>query len=109
MTVPIRRSSVASAMMRSSMDDADALTGLKLLVVGGDLAAVGPARDRFAALGAQVTALVGGADDVARAVAAEPPTAVLAVDGTEAELRPRLDPFGLAAGPPVIGLPALAA
>jgi putative two-component system response regulator len=84
----------------------DALTGLRLLVAGGDLAAVGPARDRLAALGAQVTALVGDAEDVARAAAAELPEAVLAADGTEAALRARLDPFSLGAGPPVIGLPA---
>ena len=104
MTVPMRRSSVASAMMRTSMDDT--LTGLRLLVAGGDLAAVGPARDRLAALGAQVTALVGDAEDVARAAAADVPEAVLAADGTEAAMRARLDPFGLGAGPPVIGLPA---
>ncbi len=84
----------------------DALTGLRLLVAGGDLAAVGPARDRLASLGAQVTALVGDAEDVARAAAAEVPDAVLAADGTEAALRTRLDPFSLGAGPPVIGLPA---
>ena len=53
-----------------------------------------------------MTALVGDAEDVARAVAAEPPEAVLAADGTEAALRARLDPFALGAGPPVIGLPA---
>jgi putative nucleotidyltransferase with HDIG domain len=102
MTVPIRRSSVASAMMRLSMDDA--LTGLRLLVAGGDLAAVAPARDRLAALGADVTALVGDADDVARAVAAEPPQAVLAADGLISALHARLDPFGVKAGPPIVPL-----
>ena len=40
--------------MRTSMDDADALAGLRLLVAGGDLATVRPARDRLAALGADV-------------------------------------------------------
>src|SRR5687767_10169058 len=107
MTVPIRRSSVSSAMMRSSMDDAGALAGLRLLVAGGDVAAVGPARDRLAALGADVAALVGDAEDVARAVAAEPPEAVLAADGTQDAIRARLDPYGLGAGPPVIAVPAV--
>src|SRR3954454_12892574 len=102
MTEPMRRSSVASAMMRTSMDDADALTGLRLLVAGEALTTVQPARDRLAALRADVAALVGDAEDVARAVAAAPPAAVLAADGTETALRTRLDPFGLGAGPPVI-------
>src|SRR3954454_15229575 len=106
MTVPIRRSSVASAMMRTSMDDADALAGLRLLVTGGELAAVQGARDRLAALGADVAALGGDAEDVARAGAAAGPAAVLAADGTDAALRARLDPFGLGAVPPVIALPA---
>ena len=88
--------------MRLSMDDA--LTGLRLLVAGGDLAAVRPARDRLAALGADVTALVGDAEDVAGAVLAEPPQAVLAADGLVESLRARLDPFGVEAGPPVVAL-----
>jgi putative nucleotidyltransferase with HDIG domain len=82
----------------------DALTGLRLLVAGGDLAAVAPARDRLAALGADVTALVGDADDVARAVAAQPPQAVLAADGLISALHARLDPFGVEAGPPIVPL-----
>jgi putative nucleotidyltransferase with HDIG domain len=91
------------------MDDADALAGLRLLVTGGHMSAVQPLRDRLAALGADVSALVGDPEGVARAVAAHPPAAVVAADGIEAALRPRLDPFGLAAGPPVIGLGALVA
>ena len=98
MTVPMRRSSVASAMMRSSMDDADALAGLRLLVAGGDLAAVQAAQARLAALGADATALAGDVDALARAAAAAPPAAVLAVDALEAPLRARLDPFGLERG-----------
>jgi putative nucleotidyltransferase with HDIG domain len=83
-------------------NDAAALAGLKLLVAGGDLAAVGPVRDRLSALGADVVAVVGDAEGVARAVAERPPAAVLAVDGIEPELRARLDPFGLEAGPTVL-------
>src|SRR5258705_427864 len=67
MTEPIRRSSLASAMMRSSMDDADALAGLRLLVAGGDLAAVQAAQTRLAELGADATALAGDVEALARA------------------------------------------
>jgi putative nucleotidyltransferase with HDIG domain len=95
--------------MRSSMDDADALAGLRLLVAGADPEVVQPVRVRLSALGADATALAGDPDAVARSVAAEPPSAVLAVDGSEAALRDRLDPFGLETGPPVIGLEALVA
>jgi putative nucleotidyltransferase with HDIG domain len=92
--------------MRSSMDDADALAGLRLLVAGGDLAAVQAAQARLAALGADVTALAGDVEALARAAAAAPPAAVVAVDAEDA-LRERLDPFEMRAGPPVIGLRAL--
>jgi putative nucleotidyltransferase with HDIG domain len=96
-------------MMRTSMDEADSLAGLRLLVAGGDLSAVQAAQGRLAALGADVTALAGDVDALARAATASPPAAVLAVDGLERPLRERLDPFGLGAGPPVIGLHALIA
>src|SRR3954471_6188063 len=103
MTVPIRRSSVASAMMRSSMDDG-ALAGLRLIVAGGELGAVKPVRDRLAALGADVSALVGDAEELARAVAAAPPHAVLADHVTQAQLQACLDPLGLRSGPVVIAM-----
>src|SRR3954469_16046359 len=114
MTEPIRRSSLASAMMRSSMDDADALAGLRLLVAGGDLAAVQAAQGRLDALGADVTALAGDVEALARAATARPapaslPAAIVAVDATEEQLRERLDPFDLKQGPPVIGLRAITA
>src|SRR3954447_25371620 len=99
MTVPIRRSSAASAMMRSSMDD---LAGLRLVVAGGALAGVQPVRDRLSAQGAEVRALVGDVEQLARAVAAEPPEAIAVDAASEAALRARLDPLGLHAGPPVI-------
>jgi putative nucleotidyltransferase with HDIG domain len=86
------------------MDDDDALAGLRLLVAGGDLGAVQAAQGRLAALGADATALAGDVEALARAATAAPPAAVLAVDGLEGPLRERLDPFGLDAGPPVIGL-----
>jgi putative nucleotidyltransferase with HDIG domain len=88
------------------MDDADALAGLRLLVAGGDLAAVQAAQARLAALGADVTALAGDVEALARAATAAPPAAIVAVDAEDA-LSERLDPFGLRAGPPVIGLRSL--
>src|SRR3954453_3663843 len=109
MTEPIRRSSLASAMVRSSMDAADALAGLRLLVAGGDLAAVQAAQGRLAALGADVTALAGDVEALARAATGSPPAAIVAVDATEEQLRERLDPFDLKQGPPVIGLRAITA
>ncbi|HET6551339.1 MAG TPA: HD domain-containing phosphohydrolase [Solirubrobacter sp.] len=84
------------------MDDAAALAGLRLLVAGGDLSVVGPVRDRLTALGADVVAIVGDYDGVARAVAETPPAAVLAAPGIEPQLRARLDPFGIEAGPPIV-------
>ncbi len=95
--------------MRTSMDDADALAGLRLLVAGGDLAAVQVVGARLAALGADATALAGDIDALARAAESGRPSAVLALDGAEAPLRARLDPFGLHHAPLVIGLDALAA
>src|SRR4051794_39899476 len=109
MTEPIRRSSLASAMMRSSMDDADALAGLRLLVAGGDLAAVQAAQTRLAELGADATALAGDVEALARAAIASPPAAIVVVDATESRLRDRLDPFALKQGPAVIGLDAIVA
>ena len=91
------------------MDDADALAGLRLLVAGGDLAAVQSAQARLDALGADATALAGDVEALARAATASPPAAVIAVDATEQALRERLDPFGLDQGPPVIGIGTLTA
>ena len=91
------------------MDDADPLAGLRLLVAGGDLAAVQSTQARLDALGADATALAGNVEALARAATASLPAAVIAVDATEDALRERLDPFGLKGGPPVIGLRTLTA
>src|ERR687883_1497936 len=99
MTVPMRGSSLESAMIRS-MEHA-ALAGLRLIVAGEDLGQVQAVRERLAALGADATALAGDADAVARAAVADPPAAILALDGIEGGLRARLDPFRLESGPPV--------
>ena len=91
------------------MDDADALAGLRLLVAGGDLAAVQAAQTRLAELGADATALAGDVEALARAAIASPPAAIVVVDATESRLRDRLDPFDLKQGPAVIGLDAIVA
>ena len=95
--------------MRFSMDDADPLAGLRLLVAGGDLAAVQSTQARLDALGADATALAGNVEALARAAVASPPAAVIAVDATGLALGERLDPFGLNHGPPVIALDTLTA
>jgi putative nucleotidyltransferase with HDIG domain len=85
------------------------LAGLRLIVAGQDLGQVQTVRDQLAALGAEATALAGDADAVARAAVADPPAAILALDGIEGGLRERLDPFGLESGPPVFALHTVSA
>jgi putative nucleotidyltransferase with HDIG domain len=94
--------------MPASMDDADALGGITVLVAGEDAGTVQAVTARLATLGADAAALAGEIDGVARAAAADPPAVVLAVGDSEARVRARLDPFGLELGPPVIGLDAVA-
>ena len=81
------------------MDD---LAGLRLVVAGGDFSAVQPVRDRLAAQGADVRALVGDVDELVRAVAADPPEAIVVDTASEEELRFRLDPLRMQTGPPVV-------
>src|SRR5919199_2699784 len=107
MTVPMRGSSLGSAMIRS-MEHAW-LAGLRLIVAGEDLGQVQTVRQQLAALGAEATALAGDADAVARAAVADPPAPILALDGIEGRLRGRLDPFGLETGPPVFALASVSA
>jgi HD-GYP domain-containing protein (c-di-GMP phosphodiesterase class II) len=85
------------------------LAGLRLIVAGHDLGQVQAVRERLAALGAEATALAGDADAVARAAVADPPAAILALDGIEGGLRARLDPFDLETGPPVLALQTVSA
>jgi putative nucleotidyltransferase with HDIG domain len=91
-------------MMRTSMEDGAVLAGLRLVVAGAELSGVQGVRDRLAAQGADVRALVGDLEEVARAVAAEPPEAIVADAGDAAALRERLDPLRLDIGPAVIAL-----
>ena len=89
--------------MRSSMDD---LAGLRLVIAGEDVVAVQPVHDRLAAQGADVRVRVGDLDTLVRALADDPPEAIVAHPRIEDELRARLDPLGLETGPPVISDPA---
>jgi putative nucleotidyltransferase with HDIG domain len=89
--------------MRSSMDD---LAGLRLVIAGEDVVAVQPVHDRLAAQGADVRVRVGDLDTLVRALAEDPPEAIVAHPQIEDELRARLDPLGLETGPPVISDPA---
>src|ERR1700759_3137703 len=57
-------------MMPSSMEDADALGGMTVLVAGDDLGTVQAVRARLSALGADATALAGDVEAIARAAAA---------------------------------------
>jgi HD-GYP domain-containing protein (c-di-GMP phosphodiesterase class II) len=87
----------------------DALNGLRVLVAGNDPAKAEAARSGLAAEGA--LAEVCAADPAAVAALAAtgaPPAAVLAIEGTEESLRTGLDPLGLDAGPPVIGVADIA-
>jgi len=88
--------------MRTSMDD---LAGLRLVVAGGDLAAVRTVQAQLVTRGADVRTLVGDVDDLVRAVATDPPEAIVAHPEVEAELRGRLDPLGMGTGPPVVSDP----
>src|SRR6478672_3234349 len=100
MTLPMRGSSVASAMMRSIMD---ALNGLRVLVAGMDDRTVEAARSGLAAQGASAEICAPEPAAVAAAFGhGRMPAAVLALDGSESVLRAGLDPLGLEAGPPVV-------
>jgi response regulator RpfG family c-di-GMP phosphodiesterase len=92
-------------MMPNSME---ALRGTRLLLVGpdGDAMAV---RARLEAAGAVVAASVADAEAAVRATLAEAPAAVVALGGSEEEVRERLDPLRLGGGPPVITLAELVA
>src|SRR3954454_3416160 len=100
MTFPMRGSSVASAMMPTSMD---ALNGLRGLVAGNEARSVEAARYRQASQGASAEICPHAQSAVAAAFGrGRLRAAVLALDGSESTLRAGLDPLGLEAGPPVV-------
>src|SRR5215210_65628 len=81
----------------------DTLSGLRVLVAGDDPKTVEVARSGLAAQGA--VAEVCAADPAAVATLAAsgaPPSAIVALEGSEEALRAGLDPLGLEAGPPVV-------
>jgi hypothetical protein len=80
----------------------DALRGLRVLVAGEDHKTLDAARSGLAAEGAIAQVCEAEAGAVVAAVAAGPPDAVLALDGSEERLRTGLDPLGLELGPPVV-------
>src|SRR5262245_55402345 len=85
----------------------EGLAGTRVLIlVGAERAAAAALRERLAAAGCPKVALAADHDAaVARAVA-EPPDAIVAMEGAET-LRERLDPFTLDGAPPVVALTEL--
>ncbi len=81
----------------------DALTGLRVLVAGSDPLVVEAARSGLAAEGALAEVCAPDPQAVVAASASgQPPSAVLALNGSEGALRAGLDPLGLEAGPPIV-------
>src|SRR6478672_12486781 len=101
MTVPMRASSIDSAMMPTSME---ALAGITLLLAGDDHETVAALRAWVALGGATARACSADPDDIAGAVSDEPPDVVLVLGSTADAVAKRLDPLGLELGPAVVPL-----
>jgi HD-GYP domain-containing protein (c-di-GMP phosphodiesterase class II) len=87
------------------MDDLSlgpSLASTKVLIAGGDPGAADRLRAELAAGGLVATDVAADVDAAARQAAARPPDAILALGGIERALHERLDPLGLAQGPPVV-------
>jgi putative nucleotidyltransferase with HDIG domain len=82
----------------------DTLAGITLLLAGDDADAGTALRGWLALAGASVAAAGTAPDDLADALAAEVPDAIVVLDGAAEHVRRALDPFGLAAGPAVIAV-----
>jgi putative nucleotidyltransferase with HDIG domain len=86
------------------MDD-DALAGTRVLVIGGNREAAESLRAQLTAAGSPSVDLVPALELVAPQAAAAQPQVVLSLRDTDpADVRARLDPLGLDAGPPVVPL-----
>jgi response regulator RpfG family c-di-GMP phosphodiesterase len=85
----------------------DAVAGMRLLLAGDDAAAVADLRGAVALAGAVPAACSSDPEEVAAAVAKDPPSAVIAVDADVAAVRSRLDPLGFGGGPEVVDLEEL--
>jgi hypothetical protein len=81
----------------------DALAGLRLLLVGAEPEERDSQRAELTRAGAHARVAGSDPDEVAGAVAADPPAAVLVIDGDLPRIRSRLDPLGLGGGPLVLG------
>jgi putative nucleotidyltransferase with HDIG domain len=101
MTVPMRASSIDSAMMPPSME---ALAGITLLLAGDDHETVAALRAWASLGGATARACSADPEDVAGTVADQPPDVVLLVGGSPEAVAGRLDPLRLELGPPVVAL-----
>src|SRR4051812_4298229 len=101
MTVPMRASSIDSAMMPTSME---ALAGITLLLAGDDQQTVAALRAWVALGGATARACSADPEDVAAAITSAPADVVLVVGGDAEAVNQRLDPLRLEAGPPVVPL-----
>jgi putative nucleotidyltransferase with HDIG domain len=85
------------------------LSGTRVLImVGTDRVAAAAMRERLVAAGCPAVALAADHDAAVARAAAEPPDAIVALEGADA-LRARLDPFSLDDAPPVVGPAALGA
>src|SRR4051794_30515723 len=101
MTVPMRASSIDSAMMPLSME---ALTGITLLLAGDDAETVAALRAWVSLGGATARASSADPEDVAATVVSESPDVVLLIGGVAEEVSARIDPLGLGLGPPLVEL-----
>jgi putative nucleotidyltransferase with HDIG domain len=80
------------------------LAGTRVLImVGGERIAAATLRERLMAAGCPAVALAADHDAAVARAAAEPPDAIVALEGAEA-LRARLDPLALDDAPPVLGM-----
>src|SRR3954467_4894144 len=101
MTVPMRASSIDSAMMLTSME---ALAGITLLLAGDDHETVAALRAWVALGGATARACAADPEEVAAAVSANPPDVVLVLGAGADAVAQRLDPLKLEGGPPIVPL-----
>src|SRR3954453_9683112 len=101
MTVPMRASSIDSAMMPTSME---ALAGITLLLAGDDHETVAALRAWVALGGASARACAADPEEVAAAVVEQRPDVVLVLGSNADAVARRPAPLAREAGPPVVPL-----
>jgi HD domain len=82
----------------------EALAGITLLLAGDDAETVAALRAWVSLGGATARASSADPEDVAATVASAPPDVVLLIGGAPDDVAARLDPLGLALGPPLVVL-----